>query len=392
MDGTAMEKGNEGISDDSQGAIFESDSEHDDVDDVGTGGNATEINIMEGATFRDVNHFRAHLQDFVIQEGFQIVRQKNEKARVTVICKEKGCTWRVHASPIADGITYMIKTFNPKHTCIRDLDNKSATSKWIAEKISPSLMSNPCLTVKDLVISVRQNFKINILYKRMWRARNMAIEINVGKYNLSYAGLPNYGDLILQKMPGFIKGCRPFIGLDGCHLKGRYGGVLLAAVSVDGNNGLHTVAYGVVEVESLGDSSVDLSPTFIPDRQKGLSDAITTFFSQAHQRVCCRHLYQNFKSKYPGILLRDHFWATARAYTTVHFEREMKAIKEINSEAYDWLDIQPPKIWSRHAFDIRAKSDHITNNTAESFNQWISKCQEVYGYIRGYDPTASRFD
>lgn len=29
---------------------------------------------------------------------------------------------------------------------------------------------------------------------------------------------------------GYLTGCRPFIGLDGCHLKGPYKGVLLFVV------------------------------------------------------------------------------------------------------------------------------------------------------------------
>ncbi|KAL6538139.1 hypothetical protein OROGR_012127 [Orobanche gracilis] len=32
---------------------------------------------------------------------------------------------------------------------------------------------------------------------------------------------------------GFLAGCRPFIGLDGCHLKTQYGGILLCAVARD---------------------------------------------------------------------------------------------------------------------------------------------------------------
>lgn len=48
---------------------------------------------------------------------------------------------------------------------------------------------------------------------------------------------------------GFINGCRPFLGIDGCHLKGPFGGVLLAAISLDGNNGLFPVAIAIVEVE-----------------------------------------------------------------------------------------------------------------------------------------------
>ncbi|KAA8515237.1 hypothetical protein F0562_018533 [Nyssa sinensis] len=45
-------------------------------------------------------------------------------------------------------------------------------------------------------------------------------------------------------------GCRPFIGIDGCHLKGPHGGVLLDVVSLDENNGLFLVAVGVVESEN----------------------------------------------------------------------------------------------------------------------------------------------
>ncbi|GAV83305.1 hypothetical protein CFOL_v3_26753 [Cephalotus follicularis] len=49
---------------------------------------------------------------------------------------------------------------------------------------------------------------------------------------------------------GFLKGCMPYLGLDGCHLKGPYGGVPLLAVSCDGNNCLFYVAYATVEVEN----------------------------------------------------------------------------------------------------------------------------------------------
>ena len=47
----------------------------------------------------------------------------------------------------------------------------------------------------------------------------------------------------------FINGCRPFLGIDGCHLKGPFRGVLLAAISLDGNNDLFPVAITIVEVE-----------------------------------------------------------------------------------------------------------------------------------------------
>lgn len=34
---------------------------------------------------------------------------------------------------------------------------------------------------------------------------------------------------------GFNKGCKPFIGIDGCHLKEPYKGFLLSTVALNGN-------------------------------------------------------------------------------------------------------------------------------------------------------------
>ena len=88
---------------------------------------------------------------------------------------------------------------------------------------------------------------------------------------------------------GFITGCRPFIGLDGCHLKGPYGGVLLSAIALDANNGLFPVAFSVVEserydswnffighlAELIGHHASPLC--FMSDQQK-VCTAITVFF------------------------------------------------------------------------------------------------------------------
>ena len=42
---------------------------------------------------------------------------------------------------------------------------------------------------------------------------------------------------------GFLGGCRPIIGLDGCHLKGRFGGQILYAVARDANDNIFPVAF-----------------------------------------------------------------------------------------------------------------------------------------------------
>jgi hypothetical protein len=96
---------------------------------------------------------------------------------------------------------------------------------------------------------------------------------------------PKFGRLYVSLAAmkrGFLEGCRPIIGVDGCFLKGPFKGQLLSAVGRDGNNNMYPIAFAIVEAE-VKDSWVwflktlvaDLDthgrhdrPTFISDRQK----------------------------------------------------------------------------------------------------------------------------
>lgn len=49
---------------------------------------------------------------------------------------------------------------------------------------------------------------------------------------------------------GFFQGCRQFIGVDGCHLKGPYKGVLLTVVNIDTNYGIYPLAMCIVETKN----------------------------------------------------------------------------------------------------------------------------------------------
>ena len=64
-------------------------------------------------------------------------------------------------------------------------------------------------------------------------------------------------DLVFQRLfvcfeackTGFKNACRTFIRLDACHLKGPYGGQLIAAVVRDPNDEYFPLAFVVVEAE-----------------------------------------------------------------------------------------------------------------------------------------------
>jgi len=65
------------------------------------------------------------------------------------------------------------------------------------------------------------------------------------------------GESIFSSFYTCFKACKdafvvycPFIGLDDCFLKGKYGGELLTAVARDANNQMLPLAYAIVEVKN----------------------------------------------------------------------------------------------------------------------------------------------
>ncbi|XP_059298906.1 uncharacterized protein LOC132051731 [Lycium ferocissimum] len=55
--------------------------------------------LKVGQIFNNVTHFREVMEEFVRQEGFPIEKLKNEKRRFIAICKDRGCDWKIRASP-----------------------------------------------------------------------------------------------------------------------------------------------------------------------------------------------------------------------------------------------------------------------------------------------------
>lgn len=97
-------------------------------------------------------------------------------------------------------------------------------------------------------------------------------------------------------------GCRPFIGLDGCHLRSKYLGILFTASALDSNSGFFLVVIAVVEGKSgetwhwflkclLTAFQEDFHGiSFILDQEKRLHKTITISLPHVEHRVCMRHL------------------------------------------------------------------------------------------------------
>ena len=82
---------------------------------------------------------------------------------------------------------------------------------------------------------------------------------------------------------GFLGGCRPFIGLDGCHIKHRFGGQILFAIAKDANDNIFSVAMAIVEQETR-ESWIWFLEIFTEDI--GRPEELKLVFISDRQKVC----------------------------------------------------------------------------------------------------------
>ena len=253
-----------------------------------------------------------------------------------------------------------------------------------------------------------RKYGITCCNQRLYRAKNKALEFLGQDHKASYTKLFRYMHAIIASNPGstvsldkdwmgggvsphfkiffvffdanrkgFFGGCRQFVGLDCCFLKGLYKGVLLSAVSIDANYGIYPLAVCVAEnenteswvyfmerlYEQIGCNDGE-GLCFMSDRHKRILNALERVFTQALKRYCC-------KQKFPGLLLRKEFWQACRSANATQFKCHMAELYKISPAAHDWLMGIPVVCWAKHCFPTHTKCSHVTNNMTESFNNWI---------------------
>ena len=235
------------------------------------------ISFHIGQIFNSKEHMREVFKDYAIQEGIELKRVKNDRVRQTYECTGDGCGWRAHGSVMIDGVTFMIKTLVDQHDCYRIYNNKEAKVKWISSKFEKLVKCNPSIDVKVIGDLLRENYKVSVDIHKLYRAKHRALKELAKEHAKCFGKLRRYAYVLNETNPGaavhictqdlqptfqriflsfqpqkvgFLEGCRPFIGVDGCHLKGPFGGVLLSTVSLDGNSGLFPLAVCICEKET----------------------------------------------------------------------------------------------------------------------------------------------
>ncbi|XP_060972362.1 uncharacterized protein LOC115716177 [Cannabis sativa] len=345
------------------------------------------IVLRQWQRFKDHKVFGAVLKDFAIQEGFELRKVKHASSRITSVCRAEGCKWRIHASLSPDEREFIIKIYNPDHNCQCVVKNRIATSGWIAKKLSSTLAKTPDMNLQRMRLELKDQFGIEATNRQLWKARQKAREHGGLNYAHLYGNLRRYAAMIYKTNPGsaaiiqsvktgFLTACRPFFGLDGCHLKGPYKGILLAAVGLDANLHFYPIAYAIVEAQNNSSWKWFLDflrneiGILIEANHGGLIEVVTNIPGAGH-RFCCFHLENNMVKKFGTSHLQGLFWAAAETANFENFKIIIERIKEFNQEAHDWLSNIDFKHWTMSKFDPNVKVEHLTNNFVESFNDWI---------------------
>ncbi|KAK5772696.1 hypothetical protein PVK06_048990 [Gossypium arboreum] len=191
---------------------------------------------------------------------------KNDLRRLKAVCNEK-CSWFIWASRLNPNDptdqTWQIRSSNPNHTCSKVYKNRNVTSAWIGEQYKEKFIADSDYSLKSLQQDVKRDFCCLVSLTKCRRAKLRALELIEGAHKAQYEKIYEYllevrtqnegttticylDNRLFQRMyvylqackDGYRAGCRRIVGLDGCFLKGYYGGYLLAAIGIDTNNGI----------------------------------------------------------------------------------------------------------------------------------------------------------
>jgi len=262
-----------------------------------------------GLEFKSLAEFKEAIIEWNVLNGYEIKFPKNDKVRVRVVCKGN-CEFLALVSQVGDKHTFRMKRWYGDHTCARKTENRSANSKWVSKAVFAKMStSDKDPSLQSIVTDMRSTHAVGITMSRAWRAKKIAKEKLEGdaakQYNLLWRysselrrvnggnnckiSVERIGPQLQPRFSSFyfcldgikrgFSACRPFIGVDGCHLKTKYGGTLLIVAGRDPNDQYFPLAFGVCETETkeswrwfltllLHDIGQDKRWVFISDQQK----------------------------------------------------------------------------------------------------------------------------
>jgi hypothetical protein len=236
-----------------------------------------------GMSFGSACQFMKTVREYNLFRGKDVEFTKNDGDRVIGVCRNRAmsCPWRVYGASVSGEMTFLLKSLNPNHRCTKCYKSSIVNSRWIADRMVHKFKTRPNYPLAALCEDVKRRWNVEVSLRQLYRAKEKAKEQIEGKNKEQYKWLWDYCATVRQTnreitmlmkierptldvpptfqrlymslvacKDGFRHACRLVIGVDGCFLKGRCGGQLLAAVGRDPNDNIYPIAMAVVEGET----------------------------------------------------------------------------------------------------------------------------------------------
>ncbi|GAA0184067.1 hypothetical protein LIER_31375 [Lithospermum erythrorhizon] len=204
--------------------------------------------------FATAADFRILVREYAVATKKPLKFVKNEPMRVRVKCVNADCDFFVLCSQVGKSTDLSIKTMDKNHTCGTSIKIPTISVKWLAKRYVNKVRRTPTISMKAFIDNVYDDLKVEISRSTAHRAIKAAGYLMYG--NETRHIMPGSTVIIKQEeqkfqriyvcpsplKKGFLAGCRRFVCLDGCCLKGSFRSQILAAVGLDADNGIYPVA------------------------------------------------------------------------------------------------------------------------------------------------------
>ncbi|KAK8692044.1 hypothetical protein V6N13_075528 [Hibiscus sabdariffa] len=188
-----------------------------------------------GLLFATKQVLREVVKMYSIKNRYNVRLKRNGNRRIQADCKA-GCPWVLWASPVdlkEPYGTWQVKSLTAEHRCLKEYKNPNITSNFMAKQYLDVFHIDPNYSAKSLKKDVFKDYNISFHLSKCYRAKNLALEMLHGNVKEQYKKLYDY-----------------LAELRWMSLEGLLWGQLLAAVGMDANDSLYSLAFAVVEVEN----------------------------------------------------------------------------------------------------------------------------------------------
>ncbi|GJT75770.1 elongation factor G, III-V domain-containing protein [Tanacetum coccineum] len=351
------------------------------------------VTFSIGQSFADHKQFKRALLKYVVQEKRDYIFKKNARYRVRGKCIDEHCEWMVYAAnEVHDSKKYfLVKTLNERHTCSKVFQISHVKSPWIAKHYEDMIYAHPGIKPTYILDTIKAQVEIEVTRNQCKRAKALVMKRLERDVLNEYKKLNDYAKALVDTNPGtsvdievehigtgippyfkrmyvclavvregFLDGCRKYLGLDGCFLKGVVKGMLLTAVE-----------HLKVDIKTKDGGEW----TFMSDKQKGLLNAVQAIFPQAEHRLCARHIYANWYSDFRGEQMKLAFYSVAKCANEAQLRQRLDEIDNIQTGAKQSLENKDITQWCRAFFKSAGCKWKIKWNGADEFQVYYGRTQ-----------------